>query len=142
MNLRDELLRIREEHGYLNAEILKEAARARNHPLHSRIFDKAPREAAEAYYTERAHELIRVARVRFPTLDMGDRRTVRAFQAVRSEQSTSLYTYEPAEEVAADPFRRQLVLREMEREWKQLRTRFEMFEEFTAMVVADLGVEV
>ncbi len=73
---------------------------------------------------------------------MGDRRTVRAFQAVRSEQSTSLYTYEPAEEVAADPFRRQLVLREMEREWKQLRTRFEMFEEFTAMVVADLGVEV
>lgn len=139
MNLRDELLKVREEYGVLTPEVLKDAARPKSHPLHSRIFDKAPKDAAEAYYTQRAQELIRVVKIRFPTIDPGDKRTVRAFQAVRGTDQA--YTYEPSEEVAADPFRRELVLREMEREWKQLKARYEAFVEFSEMVRRDLGEE-
>lgn len=138
MNLRDELLAIRAEHGVLTPAVVLEAARPKDHPLHSRVFDKPVKEAAEAYYLERAHELIRVARIRFPAVDTSDNRTLRAFQAVRGDDETG-YVYEPTEEVATDPFVRQLVLREMEREWRQLKARYEHFTEFIAMVAADLA---
>ena len=64
-------------------------------------------------------------------------RSVRAFHAV---QGPAGYVYEPADLVASDPLTRQMVLRDMERQWKELFARYEQFEEFLEMVTADVEV--
>lgn len=137
MNLRDELLAIRQEYGRLTPDTVLQAARPRNHPLHARVFDRAPRDAAEAWYRHRAHELIQEVRISYrkpgqPTT------SVRAFYAVPDAEG---YAYQPAEEVADDPLTRAIVLRDMERDWKQLRSRYERFAEFVAMVKRDVEAE-
>lgn len=138
MNLRDELLAVREQHGVLTPAILREAARPKDHPLHSRVYDKAPAEAAEAYYLQRAHDLIVSVRIKLPSGDLAEGRDVRAFQAVRGTDANT-FVYDPSEEVAADPLRRAIVLREMEREWKVMQSRYSMFAEFIEMVRRDLA---
>ena len=51
------------------------------------------------------------------------------------------YVYEPAAKIAADPFLRELLLRDMEREWKQMLGRYREFTEFVELVVASLELE-
>lgn len=138
-SLRDQLEAIHAQHGRLTPELVVQEARPKNHPLHKRVFDKAPREAAETYYRMRAHELIRSVRIVYREADeTGPDRTIRAYHAVPRETG---YVYEPAIEVASDDFTRQLVLREMERDWNRLRSRYEAFAEFTAMIRATLEEE-
>lgn len=140
MNMRDarnELLRIRDDVGEITPDTVLEAARPRGSVLHGYVFDKAPKDAAEAYYRARAHSLIRIVRIRYPTTDPTDKRTLRAFHAVR-ETDPPRYVYEPAEEVAADPLRRALVLRDMERDWRTLKARYEGFQEFAVMILRDI----
>ena len=43
----------------------------------------------------------------------------------------------PTEEALADDFTRELVLRQMRREWETLRKRYQHMEEFAAMIAAD-----
>lgn len=131
--VRDHLQAIYKKHGQLTPELVVKEARSKKHPLHPYVFDREPEEAAEAWYRERAHELIRTVRIKYGPEDAP--RDVRAFHAVRAEDG---FVYEPVEKVAAEPFLRELVLRDMEREWKQLFKRYEDFEEFLAMVRADL----
>lgn len=138
MNLRDELLAVREEHGVLTPRVLLEAVRPKDHPLHARVFDKAPKEAAEAYYLQRAHDLIVSVRIKVPSGDAAEKRDVRAFQAVRGTDANT-FVYDPSEEVAADPLRRAIMLRDMEREWKTLQARYSMFAEFVEMVRRDVA---
>lgn len=133
MSLRDELQAIHDQHGRLTPALVVETARPKNHPLHARVFDLAPREAAEAWYEHRAHELIRSVKITVTRADEQADIRMRAFLAVRADGPES-YVYEPAEEVAADPFTRQLVLRDMEREWRQLLQRYEQFQEFLELV--------
>jgi hypothetical protein len=134
--LREQLDAILEEQGELTPAVVVEAARPRDHPLHAQVFDRPQREASEAWYRHRAHVLIRKARVTYRRSEDDDEGlTIRAFHAVRLERG---YTYKPAEEVAADPFQRQLVLRDMQREWRQLRLRYERFSEFLELVRSDL----
>ena len=135
-DLRKEMLKVRDEHGVLTPEAVVATATPRNHPLHSR-FEWDNRVAGHKYRVWQAHQLIRVARIRFPSIDPSDKRTVRAFQAVRSEGEKS-YVYEPSEEIALDPFKRTLILREMEREWRQLLQRYERFSEFLELVRGDI----
>lgn len=140
MSLRDQLQAIYDEYGKLTPEIVVEAARPEDHPLHGRVFDRAPREAAEAWYRHRAHDLIQSVKAVYREADeTGPERSIRAFHAVPKEDG---YVYEPAEVIAADDFTRQLVLRGMEREWKQLLARYEQFEEFLSMVATDVGSRV
>jgi hypothetical protein len=142
VSLRDQLQEIYDTHGKLTPELVVAAARPKDHPLHGRVFDRKPEEAAEVYYRERARDLIRSVRVTYRAaadgVPSGD---VRAFQAIRSD-GVDEYVFEPAEKVAADPLLRALVLRDMEREWKQLRERYERFAEFIEMVEADLHTRV
>ena len=137
MSLRDQLLAIREEHGYLNPEVLVSAARPVDHPLHSMVFDKDVPEAAEAYYRARAHQLIRSVRIvavepseTDPGID------VRAFHAVRTSDDRQ-YVYEPVEAIAADPLLAELALRDAERRWKELHRQYGHLKEFLEMVLSD-----
>lgn len=134
MIVRDHLQAIYNKHGKLTPEIVVEEARADDHPLHSHVFDKGVSDEAESWYRHKAHELIQSVRI---TYREGTERelSVRAFQAVRIETG---YVYEPAEKVAQDPFLAKLVMADMEREWRQLKQRYESFREFWEIVRSDV----
>lgn len=135
--IRTHLMEIYERRGQLTPDIVVEEVRHKSHPLHGWVFDRPAKDAAEAWYRERAHELIRTARITYQATPESEPRKVRAFHCVRQEQG---HLYEPAEKVASDPFLRTIVLRDMEREWRQLQKRYGEFEEFVDMVARDLGV--
>lgn len=135
-SLRDQIQAVYDKHGELTPEILVEEARPKDHPLHDRVFDRPISEAAEAYYRNRAQELIVSVRVVYKEADeTSPQRSVRAFHAVQSEAG---YRYEPLERVVEDEFTRKLLLRDMEREWRQLLKRYQDLEEFLTMVRDDL----
>jgi hypothetical protein len=138
---REHMQAIYAEYGKLTPEIVVEVARPKNHPLHAAVFDKAPREAAEAYYRTRAQELIRSVRVAYKTPE-GGVRDMREFFAVRPEHGSEEYVYEPAEKIAADPISTEILLRDMEREWRQMFERYSRFKEFVELVRSTLADEV
>lgn len=135
MSLRDHLQAVHDEHGELTPALVVNAARAKTHPLHDR-FTWDNRAAGEQWRRHQAAELIRSVRLTYREATEDEKaRSVRAFHAVRGPAG---HAYQPAEAVAADPFTRQLVLADMEREWKALRRRYEAFSEFVQMVRADV----
>lgn len=133
-DLRSLLQAIYDQHGKLTPELVREEARPKDSPLHSRLeWDDAV--AGEAYRLEQAHRLIQSVRVVYrPPAEGVEERSVRAFHAVRLQGG---YSYEPIDRVAADPFLSRLVLADMEREWRELRRRYEHFEEFWELVRRD-----
>jgi hypothetical protein len=138
-DLRDVLLDIRARHGALTPAVVVAEARAEDHPLHHR-FEWDDSVAAEKYRVQQAHDLIQSYRVKYREHD-GKRPAgwVRGFHAVQSPDG---FVYDPAEEVAADPLRRQMVLRDMERDWRALKARYGQFAEFADLVQRDLEGEV
>lgn len=134
MSLRDHLQKIYDQHGQLTPELVVETARPKSHPLHSRVFDRPPRQAAEAWYRHQAHKLIQTVKVTYEDSN-GEPQTIRRYHAVTADSGVA---YRSAEDVADDPFTRKLVLREMERDWQRLRARYERFGEFLEMVEQDV----
>lgn len=132
MNLRDELTKIRSQHGVLTPEAVVEAARPADSPLHRR-FEWDDAAAAEGYRREQARHLICEARLVYVDR-RGKDRDVRAFHAVRTDEG---FAFEPSDEIAADPLLSAIVMRDMEREWKALRSKYADFKEFWQMVNAD-----
>lgn len=135
MTLREALQDIYERRGQLDPDIVLEEARPVSSPIHDR-FEWDDSVAAEAWRKEQAHELIRSVKVVYAKPDTDQRIEIRQWHAVSSPTG---HTYEPLEKVSTDPLLRQLVLRDMEREWRQLKGRYETFSEFTTMVLGDLG---
>ena len=128
-SLRDHLQRIYDAHGRLTPQIVLNEARDEDHPLHNR-FEWADHLAAEKWRREQAHELIRSVRISYRKAD-GTPGDVRAFHAVRGPSGV---LYEPAERIAQDDITSRVLLQEMEREWRQLKSRYEAFEQFWALV--------
>ncbi len=134
--LREELLAIRETVGKLTPQIVVEAARPPESPLHNR-FEWDDGIAAEAFRRSQAAGLIRSVRVHYiPADDSLAPGTVRAFHAVKRPDVG--HVYDPVEEVVDDPIQRSILLRDMERDWKALRKRWESFSEFWDTVRADV----
>lgn len=134
MSLRDQLQGIYDSHGELSPRLVLDEARDPAHPLHSR-FEWDDSIAAERWRVHQAHELIqsvkivyRQAKGKTPAKD------IRAFHAVRTPNG---HVYEPAENIAADELLTAMVLRDMERDWKALKTRYGHFAEFVRMVRDD-----
>lgn len=136
MSLRDQLQAIYDKHQTLTPQLVVQEARDKAHPLHDRVFDRPVKEAAEAYYLTRAHELIQSVRIVYKEPDdSGVGKSVRKWHAVRSENG---HVYEPAEKVINDPFLAKLVMADMRREWAALKRRYDDFEEFWSLVRAEL----
>lgn len=136
MSLRDQLQEIYDRRGELTPALVVEEARDEQHPLHAR-FEWDDATAGEAWRRQQAHELIRSVRVVYKEADeTSPEKSVRAFHAVRSDRG---HTYEPVERVVEDDFTRQLVIRDMQRQWKDLYRRFKDFDEFIGMVRKDIG---
>jgi hypothetical protein len=135
-DLRAELLKVRKDYGALADQNVVDAARPPDHPLHSR-FEWDDAICGEAYRREQARALIRSVRLTYKEADdLSPARSVRAFHAMPSKDG---YAYDPVEEIADDPFRRQLLLNSAEREWKALLRRYEELEGFLTMVRRDVG---
>jgi hypothetical protein len=132
-DVRDHLLAIRAERAELTAATVVAAATPKSHPLHDR-FEWDNRVAGHQYRLVQAAELIRTVHVEVVIDDRPEK--VRAFVSVPRPEGRR---YEPTDEVAQDPFARTLVLREMERDWRSLRRRWEHETAFMAMVSADLA---
>lgn len=133
-DLKAELLAIREQYGQLTPANVVEAARAEDHPLHSR-FEWDNDVAAEKYRLNQARQLIRVVRETY-TDRQGRPADVRTFHAIPRAEGMA---YEPLQEIIHDDIASKVLLQAMEREWRQLKARYEQFSEFRSMVLGDLG---
>lgn len=136
MNLRDQLLAIRDQHGELHPQLVVDAAQPDDHPLHAR-FEWDDALAGPKYRLIQAHRLLRVARL---PLSYAEHPTgpssLRAFVAV-PRGSNPQPDYQPTEEALADEFTRRLVLQQMEREIAALKRKYGHLEEFAAALAAE-----
>lgn len=135
MSLRDILQGIYDQHGELTTALVLDEARDENHPLHNR-FEWDDAAAGEQWRHGQAAELIRSVKVVYKeATEKEEERTVRAYHAVRSPKG---FAYQPAEKVAEDPLMRRMLLADMQRDWQDLKRRYQRFAEFADMVRADL----
>lgn len=137
MDIRAELTKIYKQNGELTPRVLVETAKPKGHPLHDAIYDCPPGLAAERYYLERAHELIQSVKITYRDPKTSKRHDIRAFHAIPSGEDR-VHVYRPTDEVVNDPVLRELVLREMERDWRNLHARYSGFVEFLDLVSKDL----
>lgn len=136
MSLRDQLQAIYERHQRLTPELVVDEAREETHPLHDR-FEWDDAIAGEKYRRQQAHDLIVSVRVTYAD-DGGKPREIRQFHAIRGPEG---HVYEPVDRVVRDSMMSAILLADMEREWRQLKNRYEQFDEFRAMVRRDLQGE-
>jgi hypothetical protein len=139
MSLREALQDIHRRHGKLTPQLIVDEARRQRTNAGQRIhamLEWDDDKAGERWRLAQAQELIRSVRVKYrDATDDEAERSVRGFHAIRNEDG---YTYHPVETVIQDEFQRRLVLADMEREWRQLKQRYDQFEEFLQMVRTDL----
>jgi len=134
-NLRDVLLEIREKRGTLTPEVVVEEASDPEHPLHHR-FTWDDTEAARKW---RLHEAGNLLRVKYKA-DVGNRRAdLRAFWVRREADGTPTSTYEPIEEIILDPMQRELMLRQMRRDWTTFKKRYQHMEGFVEEILDDIA---
>jgi hypothetical protein len=134
-DIRDHLLSIYRDHGYLTGALVVEVAADETHPLHNHL-DWDDASAAHAHRVDQAKGLIRKARIRYtePT-ETDPAKHIRAFVSVTTREGRP--TYVPTEEVVEDDFMRTLALRTMEHDWKALVRRYQTFTEFWELVRGD-----
>ncbi len=132
MAIKEILTEIYNEYGYLTPQLVVELAKEKTHPLHS-SFDWNDKSAGEKYRIEQANALIRKVKIVFkPGTEKSAPQRIRAFVAPQAEDKPNEYM--PIEEAMADPLTSMLILRQMEREWKELKRRYGHYVEFTALV--------
>lgn len=137
MSLRDELQAVYDQHGRLTPALCVRVAADADHPLHDR-FEWDDEIAGHKYRLVQARKLIRSVRVIYKEATEEDEaRSVRKWQTIRNEPGTT--AYRPVEDIAADPELTAIVLRDMEREWKQMFRRYGHMREFVELVQASLG---
>jgi hypothetical protein len=139
MTLKEALEDIRERHDVLTPRLVVQEAREGRTSAGVLLRDRLEwrdNVAAEAHRLEQARQLIRSVRVVYAeATETEPQRSVRAFHSVADPNG---HRYEPVQAVVEDPIVRELVLRDMEREWKALHRRWSEFEQFSAMVTATL----
>lgn len=127
-SLIEQLEAVREEHGSLTPALLVDLARNPAHPLHSR-FEWDDSVAAEKWRLEQAGQLLRVTFRPDPSKPAD----LRAFVAIKGE-STSTSEYVPTSEALADPFARELLLRQFKRDAQTFHRRWKNHEEYAAVL--------
>jgi hypothetical protein len=137
-DLRTELAKIYEQYGKLTAEIVLEEATPVDHPLHSQ-FTWDDSEAARLYRLEEARRLIRI--VRDPiTTSSGEVARVRTYHSLPQEGGDR--AYQSTDDIVKDDISTQILLRQAEREYRTLLTKYGHLKEFIEMVRASLLEEV
>lgn len=117
-------------HGELTPQIVVDAAREEDSPLHPH-FEWDYELAAERWLIEQARDLIRKARVKIIRED-GQTVRVRAYLALTTEDKRPIYV--KTEVIGQDEAMRAQVLQQMERDWKALRRKYDQYEEFWTLI--------
>lgn len=127
-NLHDELMAIYHQRKALSPQLVVDAARAEDHPLHGRFtWDDAV--AGERFRLMQAADMIRSVRVIYAAnQETGEERKVRAFVSTGQPDRPSVY--QPTDAAFGDPFTRQLVLRQFERAILALKRQYGHLQEF------------
>lgn len=131
-SLRDQLQDLYHHHGKLTPALVVDVARPVDHPLHPR-FEWDDGIAGEEYRKVQARELIRSVRISYSRDDKAE--PIRYFVSVERGGERAYY---PAGEVAKDDILTEIVLREMERDWKELQSRYGHFREFIDLIRKEL----
>lgn len=128
------LTRIYEQHGELTPALVVEEARNPASEIHEDIpWDDA--EAANQYRLQVAAELIRSVKIKITEPELAE---VRGFVHVETPDRGP-GRYAPVEDVGRDPALRQIALRQMERDWKVMRRRYEVYAEFWTLIGEDVS---
>lgn len=136
MNLREALQELYNRNGKLTASLVVDEARNPSDAVTQYLHDRLEWDdeiAGERYRLDQAAGLIRKVRVEYKPTPRSTIREVRAFVSV-PDQDTGGRAYRPTDEVAADPLLAALMLREMEREWKQFKERYGHMQEFVTFI--------
>jgi hypothetical protein len=131
VSLRTELQSIYDEYGRLDDQLIVDCAR--DHPneyrkVHGRMtWDDTV--AGELWRRYEAGQMRRSVRLIYRKAKGGrPAKSVRAWHATRTP--TGEHTFRPTEEIAQDPFQRELLLREMRRDWEIFKARYHHLVEF------------
>ena len=119
MSIREHLEAHYAEHGELDPAKIVQVAKKVAHPLHT-YFEWDDKKAGHQYRLIQAEHHIRSVTVVYRE-DGDDIRTVRRYHPVRTAAGQT--SYRVVEEIRADPFQRELLLRQMERDWMIFRRR-------------------
>jgi hypothetical protein len=122
------------EYGELVADTVLEWAQPVTAPLHS-FFDWDDAKAGHEHRLEQARRLIRSVKVTYKLDEEGRNKRVRRYHSVPAGDEQRL-VYRDLDEILDDPFQRQLLLRQMERDWKAFRARYEHLLEYDDMITA------
>jgi hypothetical protein len=138
-DLGSELRSMYARRGKLTPELVVEESRPPEAPLHNR-FEWDDSVAAEAWRHHQAGGLIRSIFVEYAENDDGSRRSARKWLPItRDSGDGPERTYAPSEEVLADPLLGRMTLRQMEREAKAFRSKWQNHQEFAAIVAREFG---
>lgn len=129
---------VRDSFGELTPANVVQSARADESPLHDR-FEWDDSIAGEKYREVQASELIRSVRVNY--VGAKGPGFVRGFLSIESSTGEGGRSYQPVEEVLADPIARDVALRAFAREWRQFKARYDHLAEFAEIVIRDLTAE-
>lgn len=133
MTLTEILMGIYREHGELTARLVVDAARPTQSPLHGR-FEWDDDVAGDLYRLEQARGLIRSVKLRYGDESDLPSHHVRRFVNVAYRDDTPHATYMPTEEAMADDVTRQIVLRQMKREWVTFKRKYDAYVEFGELI--------
>ena len=100
-----------DEHGYLTPELVRDDARNPESPGHAAVFNVGAAEAAEAYYLQRAHQLIQRVRIIIKPQPARPPMQVRAYHAVPGGEE-SAYVYRSVDDLIRQPDQLQLARNE------------------------------
>jgi hypothetical protein len=128
MNLRQHLQAIRDDRGTLTPAVVVETARNPDHPLHNR-FEWDDTLAAEQWRLEQARQLLKVTF----RVNLSKPTDLRAF-IVQKSGGMAHSEHVPTEEVLADPFAAELLLRQMKRDWQIFKRRYDSMAEFASFI--------
>ncbi len=118
-DLRSELQTIYDKHGELTPKLVIEAATRKTHPLHNH-FEWDDKVGGRRFREVQAYELIRSIKVTY-TNKQGGKERIRVWHPVRIESPT---VYDPLDVIVDDPIMRQVLLRQMERAWNELKRKY------------------
>lgn len=130
--LHDLFVKIRNKRGRLTPQVIVKEAENPRHPLHNE-FDWDDASAAHKHRLQHAARLIRLVKIKV-VLPSGPTK-VRQWHAVRAAGVVDAPAgYVMDEEVAATPMFREAMLRQMERDWRALESRYQHLKEFWDMI--------
>ena len=137
-DLRSVLTHWYEEAGELTPQLVVDKARPEGAPLHDR-FEWDNEVAGEKYRLVQAQQIIRSVKISFTDQNTGEQKFIRGFHSVREAGDADSEGYRPTEEIVEDDVALKILLRQFEREIRELKRKYGHLAEFAEMVRAAIA---